>query len=229
MSALQPATFFGAGADSPPMEAVLFDMDGVVVDSESYWVAREEDFFEEVVPDADVEEITGMNYREVYEYVEEHYGVSVEREAFLGWYEDTAEEVYGERASLMDGFPDLAGDLRAAGAHVALVTSSPQDWYEIVLERFDLEGAFDATVSAEEVERGKPAPDVYEHAAGTLGVDPADCVAVEDSANGAKAAVDAGMACIGYRPDGSDLPEADRVVHGPDELREALFSVGGFA
>ena len=208
------------------MEAVLFDMDGVVVDSESYWVEREEDWFAEVAPDATVEEIAGMNYREVYEHLEERHGVSVTRETFLGWYEETAEEVYGERASPMDGFHELVGDLRSAGYPVALVTSSPPAWYGIVLDRFDLGGAFDATVSAEEVERGKPAPDVYEHAATTLGVPPTECVAVEDSANGVAAAVDAGMTCIGYRPDGADLPRADSVVTGPQELREAIFTLG---
>ena len=148
--------------------------------------------------------------------------MSVDRETFLGWYEGTAEEVYGERASLMGGFPDLVSDLKAAGAVVALVTSSPPEWYGIVLDRFDLDGTFDASVSAEEVERGKPAPDVYEHAAATLGVDPGSCVAVEDSANGATAAIEAGMTCIGYRPDGADLAEAGRVVSGPGELRRAL-------
>ena len=209
------------------MDAVLFDMDGVVVDSESYWVEREETWFDEVAPDAEVEEITGMNYREVYEHLDEHHGVAVDRETFLGWYEETAEEVYGECASLMDGFHDLVADLRTAGVAVALVTSSPPEWYGIVLEQFDLEGTFDATVSAEEAERGKPAPDVYEHAAETLGVEPSGCVAVEDSANGAKAAVEAGTTCIGYRPDGADFPGADRVVAGPEELREALFDADG--
>ncbi len=204
------------------MDAVLFDMDGVVVDSEAHWAELEAAWFAEVVPAASVAEITGMHYREVYEHLEGRYDVSVSREAFAGWYEETAREVYDERASLMDGFADLVADLRSDGLRLALVTSSPPAWYALVLDRFDLGGAFDATVSAEAVDRGKPAPDVYEHAATTLGVEPADGVAVEDSVHGATAAVEAGMTCIGYRPAGDDLPRADRTVAGPAELREAL-------
>lgn len=212
--------------DTTDARAVCFDMDGVVVDSERHWVPLEEEhlFPDAGVPEASAAEITGMNYREVYGYLADRYQPTVDRETFLASYEAAAEELYAERADLMDGFPDLVADLRAADRMVALVSSSPRDWIEVVLDRFDLHDGFDLVLSAEAVEgTGKPAPDVYLAAAGRLGVGPEECVAVEDSRHGTESAAAAGMAVVGYAPaDGVVLDVADVVVEGPAGLRTAL-------
>lgn len=212
------------------MDAVCFDMDGVMVDSERYWVEVEAEriFPKAGVADVDVSEITGMNYREVYEYLEETYGVDVEREEFLDIYEESAREIYSERVALMDGFRDLCGTLRDRGKRLAVVSSSPPDWIETVCDRFEL-SMFDEIVSAEEVEGpGKPEPHIYRHAANELGVNPDECVAIEDSTHGVESATSAGMACIGYRgqEEGKalDLSAADVVVSGPQELRAELLA-----
>lgn len=201
-------------------------MDGVVIDSERHWVPHERTaILPEVVPDADVavEEITGRPYREIFTYLDEHYEVAVSRERFLELFETAAEQIYGEDAALMEGFQDLCADIRAAGADVALVTSSPHDWLDIVIERFDL--SFDAVVSADDIERGKPAPDIYERAAREVGEQPADCTAVEDSTHGAASAKAAGVYCIGYTGvhDSLDHDAVDAVAGDPAELRAALF------
>jgi HAD superfamily hydrolase (TIGR01509 family) len=210
------------------MEAVCLDMDGVV-DSERYWVEREETgiFPAAGVGDVPVAEITGMSHREAYDYLDERYGVEMERAAFLDLYEAAAREIYTERVALMDGLPALLDTLRERGHGTAIVSSSPPAWIELVRKRFGLAG-FDAVVSAATVDRGKPAPDVYRHAAAELGVAPAACVAVEDSTHGVASATAAGMDCIGYRDakrDGdADLPAADAVAVGPQELRTALLA-----
>ncbi|WP_049902210.1 HAD family hydrolase [Halococcus agarilyticus] len=210
-------------------EAVLFDMDGVIVDSERYWAEIEEEriFPAAGVPDLQAAEITGMNYREVYDYLDDEYGVTVDREEFLGIYEAAAREVYTERAALMDGFRDLCGTLRDRGTRLAIVSSSPPEWIDLVCDRFELTG-FDATVSAEDIDGpGKPEPDVYRHAANELALDPTDCVAVEDSTHGVASATAVGMTCIGYRGANAkelDLAAADSVVDGPQELRAALLA-----
>ena len=211
------------------MDAVLFDMDGVIVDSERYWTEIEEErvFPATGVPDVRATEITGMNYREVYDYLDDEYDVTADREEFLGIYEEAAREVYTERAALMDSFRDLCGTLQDRGTRLAIVSSSPPEWIDLVCDRFGLAG-FDATVSAEEVDGpGKPEPDVYRHAADELGVDPAECVAVEDSTHGVASATAAGMACIGYRGADAkrrDLAAADSAVDGPQELGAALLA-----
>jgi len=213
------------------MKAVLFDMDGVLVDSEEYWVALEE---QQVLPEAvgegvvDDEEITGMNYREIHGYLDDHYGehLDMDRETFEAYYEDAAEDLYSDRVELIEGFETLADDLRDRGVRTAVVSSSPIDWIGIVVDRFEIDEHFDALVSGNEIDGpSKPEPEVYEIAAAEVGVDPTECVAVEDSENGVEAANRAGMTSVGYRTEineGMDLSAADHVAEGPEELRGVL-------
>lgn len=210
------------------MRAVFFDMDGVIVDSEDYWVERErEEILPRIVPDEDVPvgEVTGMNYREIYDYLEAEYGTAVLREEYIELFHETAHEIYTEQASLFPGFHDLFADLEARDVAVGLVSSSPHDWIDVVIERFSLEG-FDAVVSAEEIDGpGKPEPGVYEYAAERVGVPIEDCVAIEDSGHGVEAAARAGATTVAYRIDAHDDPDhsrADVVVESPDALREAV-------
>ncbi len=208
-------------------KAVLFDMDGVIVNSEDFWVELEE---ETIFPEVGVEnvgdgEITGMSFREIYDYLDEEYGTDVTKAEFVALYNEIAKDLYGEHVSLMDGFHDLLAELRAEGIDVALVSSSPHHWIDIVLERFDLE--FEEVVSADDIDApGKPEPAIYEYAAGLLDYRPDECVAVEDSENGVKSAVRAGTYCIGF-PNGAkeiDLSMADVVVSSPAELHEELLT-----
>ncbi|MFP9191319.1 HAD family hydrolase [Natronosalvus vescus] len=211
------------------MHAVLFDMDGVLVDSEDYWVDLErEELFPAVVPDQDVAvaEITGMNYREIYDYLDAEYETAVSRDEFIDLFDDVAQDIYHERVALLEGTHDLLETLEERGVVRAVVSSSPHDWIDIVLERFDLEDRFTTVVSAEEIDDpGKPEPDIFEHAAAVLDVDPESCVVVEDSEHGIRAAARAGTTCIAYAIDaheGIDRSAADVVVDSPQELRAAV-------
>lgn len=203
-------------------------MDGVIVDSERYWVELEED---EILPavvagSPAVEETTGMNFREIYDYLDDRYETTASKAEFVERYEEAAREIYGERVELMDGFRDLAADLREEGRALALVSSSPHGWIDRVLDRFDLRESFDEVISAEEIDgASKPDPGVYEYAADRMGVDPTECVAVEDSENGIESATAAGMAAVGFpnRSDADlDLSAADAVAESPGRLRETL-------
>lgn len=214
------------------MAAVLFDMDGVIVTSEDYWVVyEEEELFPDAVPDHDVDltETSGMNFREIYDYLDDEYGTAISREEWIERFHEAAEEIYTEHVDLLPGFRDLLADLRERDVAVALVSSSPHAWIDLVLERFALEDAFDAVVSADDVAAdGKPAPDVYEYAADEVGEPAVACVAVEDSENGVEAAARAGTTVVGYRIDAHDdvdLSRADVVVDDPDELREAVLEL----
>ncbi len=210
------------------MKAVLFDMDGVIVNSEDFWVELEEEtiFPEVVADDVSTDEITGMNYREIYDYLDSEYETTATKDEFVAIYDEAAQQLYGDHVSLMDGFHDLLAGLCDRGTEVALVSSSPPHWIEIVLDRFDLE--FSAVVSAEDIDApGKPEPAIYEHAAAQLGKRADECAAVEDSKHGVESAVRAGAYCVGF-PNGVkelDLSAADVVVSSPAELRDELLSL----
>lgn len=211
-----------------PNGPVLFDMDGVLVDSETYWHRFEDEWvFETAVADASPahEETTGMAYDESYDYLESTYGTTVTKAEFVARYEERAESVYGTQVALTDGMPELFDRLRADGRAVGIVSSSPREWIDIVRGRFDL-GTLDIVVSAGDIDGpGKPAPHIYEHAAGELGVAPSECVVVEDSQNGIEAAVRSGAYTIAYRSTHNaelDLSHADIIVDGPSELASVL-------
>ncbi|TQQ83830.1 HAD family hydrolase [Halonotius terrestris] len=215
------------GTPEPASRAVLFDMDGVIVDSERYWHdAQPEHIFPATLAGEypDLDETTGMNYKEIYDYLDANYETKISKDEFIEIFDETAREIYRERVSLLDGFHDLRDDLAANDVTVAIVTSAPPEWHGIVTERFDI--GVDATISAEDIDGdGKPAPDVYEHAADVLGIDPADCLVVEDSKNGVEAGKRAGMVVIAYRtgPNSeTDLSAADVVADGPEELHAEL-------
>lgn len=209
------------------MRLLAFDMDGVLVDSERYWLEREREtiFPETVTAEVGPEDVTGMNVNDLYHHLTATYGTQVEEAAFVERYDRAAATVYGEQVTLLEGFDRLLALLDAAGVALALVSSSPERWIDRVLDRFELREAFDAVVSAEHVDRGKPAPDVYEHAASLLDADPTASLAVEDSANGLRAAAAADYETLGYlngTNDVSALGGADRVVEGPTELEAVI-------
>ena len=209
------------------MPIVAFDMDGVLVDSERYWLERErEDIFPATVAtDVDPAAVTGMNVEDLYDHLDSEFGTTVSKTAFVERYDRAAATVYGEQVALLDGFDRLAGLFDERDVPVALVSSSPERWIDRVLDRFELREAFDAVVSAEHVERGKPAPDVYRHAAELLDAAPSESLAIEDSAVGLRAATNAGYETVGYLNGTNEraaLSAADDLVDGPDELARAV-------
>ncbi|AGB39553.1 HAD family hydrolase [Natronococcus occultus] len=214
------------------MSAVLFDMDGVLVDSEDYWVEfQREEILPAAVPDEDIDvaEVSGMNYAEIYDYLEEEYGTAISREEYLQKFEEAAETLYTERVELLEGTHELLAELDERGVTTAVVSSSPHDWIGMVLERFELEDAFDRVISAEEIDgSSKPAPDVFEYAAEEVGVSTDDCVVVEDSENGIEAADRADTIVVAYRIDAHgdiDYSPADRVADSPAEVRESVLEL----
>ena len=211
------------------MSAVLFDMDGVLVNSEDYWVEfQREEILPWVVPDQDVAvaEVSGMNFRDIYDYLDAEYETAVSREEYIDRFSAAAEELYTERVDLLDGTHDLLEQLDDEGVPTAVVSSSPHEWIGWVLERFDLADEFDYVISADDIDAAsKPEPDVFEYAADEVGVPAEECVVVEDSENGIEAAARAGTTVIAYRIDAHgdiDHSPADEVVDSATEVRDAV-------
>ena len=199
--------------------AVIFDLDGVLLDSESAWVEVKKEFTEESGgrwEDRARVEMLGMSSTEWSRYMHDELGVPVPPEEISSEVADRLVERYRRRLPLLPGAVEAVRSM-ASEWPLALATSSNRNVIDLVLQESGLAGAFDATVSSEEVDRGKPAPDVYLEAAKQLGVEPTACVAIEDSTNGIRSAHAAGMAVVAV-PNRDFPPEADALALADLEL-----------
>ncbi len=182
--------------------AVVFDCDGVLVDSEPHsaaaWVAVLGRRGHRATA-ADVADCTGLGYAATYDHL-----AAVDSAVALPPAEALWPEVQAALAASFDRglavFPDAADcvtELAFAGVPLGVASSSRRERLDLTLERSGLGRYFAATVAGDEVEHGKPAPDVYLLAAERLGVRAEDCLAVEDTGHGAASAVSAGMRVLG--------------------------------
>jgi HAD superfamily hydrolase (TIGR01509 family) len=186
------------------MQAVIFDMDGVLVDSEPLWRLAERRTFAEVgieLTDSDCERTMGMRTDEVIQFWYRQApwdGTSpAEVEAKL---EKRMQELIAERATAMAGVERSIAMIRAEGLALALATSSTPVLIDAVLTKLGMTDVFAVTHSAIEEEFGKPHPAVFLTTARLLGVEPAECVAIEDSKAGVVSANAAGMRVIAVPP-----------------------------
>jgi HAD superfamily hydrolase (TIGR01509 family) len=219
------------GADGG-VAAVVFDLDGVLIDSEQVWDEVRRDLVIERggrwAPDSQ-RVMMGMSTPEWAGYLVS-LGIGMTSAAVVAEVVGRVSARYGDAPPLLPGAAEVVRSL-AARWPLGLASSSPRGLIEVVLDRTGLAPAFAAVVSSEEVARGKPAPDVYLEAARRLRVPPRDCVAVEDSANGIRAAAAAGMRVVAapnphYPPDRDALALAtlrvDRIAQLTPQAVEAV-------
>jgi HAD superfamily hydrolase (TIGR01509 family) len=214
------------------IEAVVFDLDGVIVDSEQVWDDVRERLAKERGGrwhEGAQAAMMGMSSPEWSAYMHDEIGLSESPE-------EINEEVvrrmlarYGDELPLIDGAVEAVQRL-ADVFPLAVASSSNRPLIETVLREARIDDRFDAVVSSEEVASGKPAPDVYLEAARRLRVEPTHAAAIEDSSNGIRAAHAAGMRVIAvpnrhYPPAADALALAAAVVASPAELTPEL--VGG--
>jgi HAD superfamily hydrolase (TIGR01509 family) len=207
------------------IEAVVFDLDGVLLQSEEVWDAVRERYVRERGGRYDEEvqrAMMGMSAPEWSRFLHEEAGVPDDPDAINRAVVERMLAAYREELPLLPGARKVVRR-SAAAFPLALASSSNREIFEAVLELAGLTSCFRATVSSEEVERGKPAPDVYLEAAGRLGTAPESCAAVEDSHAGIRSAKAAGMRVVAipnpsYPPDKEALALADAVVDSLDDL-----------
>jgi HAD superfamily hydrolase (TIGR01509 family) len=214
------------------IEAVVFDVDGVLIDSEPVWERVRRGFVAGHGgrwPDDAQDRMMGMSTPEWARYISEDFGLTALAP------EEVAEQVvaamtaeYRVHLPLLPGAVDAVRALSARW-RLAVASSAPKSLIEAVLDASGLRPDFAASVSSEEVPRGKPAPDVYLEASARLGVPPMRCAAVEDSSNGLRSAAAAGLAVIAvprpeYPPSADALGHARVVLGSLTELTPAAIA-----
>ena len=206
--------------------AVIFDLDGVLIDSEHLWDEARRELVRERGgtwrPDA-TRAMMGMSSLEWSRYMHDELHVDMAPPEISTAVVERLERLYRERLPLYPGAAETVAAV-AERHRLGLASSANRQIIDLVLELARLRPFFEATVSSEEVQRGKPAPDVYLEAARRLRVAPELCAAVEDSGNGIRSAAAAGMTVIAipnrdFPPDDEALALASSVLRSLDELR----------
>ena len=207
------------------IEAVVFDMDGVLIDSEPVWERVRRGFVSAHGgrwAEGAQDRMMGMSTAEWSAYISEDLGARLPPARVA---EQVIAAMAAEYRAHLPLLPGALDAVRALSARwpLAVASSAPRSLIEAVLDASGLRPAFAAAVSSEEVARGKPAPDVYLEATARLGVPPAACAAVEDSSNGLRSAAAAGLAVIAvprpeYPPAAEALDQARLVLDALTEL-----------
>lgn len=210
---------------------MIFDMDGVLVDSEPYWQRTEIELFAELgielTPDL-LQQTRGLRTEEMVKHWKSRFPLDpVRPEELMKRYDERMVEVMHTEVQMMEGAEEAIRLFHQKGLPVALASCSAHAHIDAVLDRFGLRGYFDLVVSAAERMQGKPHPEVYLKTASLLEVDPSYCLAIEDSFFGLIAAKAARMKVVAL-PEPSDYDDprygaADMRIRSLHELNEEIF------
>jgi HAD superfamily hydrolase (TIGR01509 family) len=214
-----------------PVEAVIFDMDGTLIDSESVYLAamrHAADTLGLALPLDLCHAMVGVPSHECNLMLEQHYGPGFDLAVFRGHFSGSVQRQMSERIPMKPGVVELLDHLRDRGLPLAIATSAARATAERNLGRAGLLDRFDAVDTRDDVERAKPAPDLYLEAAKRLGVAAERCVAFEDSSIGIIAAHAAGMRAVMVL---DILPPTDearaKCFHIAEDLHEVLRRLNG--
>ena len=197
-------------ATLPNVKAAIFDMDGLLIDSEPLWRRAEREVFARVgleLTDADCRRTTGLRADEVVRFWYAHHPwEGPDRAEVLRQLERRVTDLIQKEGRAMPGVVDAIGLLRDAGLRLALASSSPIELIEVALDTLGLGGVFEVVCSGADEAEGKPDPAVYLTTLRDLDLPADDCVAFEDSAAGVEAAVAAGIFTVAV-PDPADFDD----------------------
>ena len=209
--------------ESRKLEAVLFDMDGVIIDSEPLWseaekrlLARRNLTYSPSLKAA----MMGRDAKGAVGFLIEHYGLIESPGELIGERNQLIAELFKEHLKAIPGALEFVSSVITAGIVTGLVSSSPRLLMELALEKLGAAGLFALALSGDQVTRGKPEPDIYITAAERLGVEPEHCLVIEDAPHGVTAAKRAGMFCLAITTSVGvpELAMADKVVSGFEEV-----------
>lgn len=212
------------------IKAVIFDMDGVLVDSEPFHIEIEKRQFilnQVSISDEEHHQFMGIATDVMWKTIVQKYNLKLPAETLIEQNRTESIRFFSEVSEIpvMPGLVELLEKLKTSNYLLAVASSSFPEIIELILERTGLKKYFQVIVSSQEAGKSKPEPDVFLLAAQKLGVDPSDCLVVEDSANGIKAAQSAGMRCVAYQGSGANpqsQKEAETVVQNYAQLAVML-------
>lgn len=203
------------------LKAVIFDMDGVIVDSDRMLFELERKVFEDLgiaVSEEDHLSFVGMTAQKFCTSIKERYSLKQSVGELMDIFRAANYEFFSNcDIGPMEGLLSFLEDLRANGVKVALASSGSARRIDLIMKRLDLDDVFNVRVTANDVVNGKPDPEVFLKAAEKLGVAPAECAVVEDAKLGVDAANAAGMFSVGFN-----------AVNGRQDLSAAKLLVKGF-
>lgn len=208
------------------IKTVIFDMDGVIVDTEPVHKYAYDQHFIELGIDVSEEmyaSFTGNSTRNVFQKLKSHFDLTYEVEDLILRKRHLFNDAFDTKPDLelIEGVLDLIKELHANGIQLILASSASNSTINRVFNRFDLNQYFTHKVSGEDFPKSKPDPAIFLHAASLSKAPKEHCVVIEDSTNGIKAAKDAGIYCIGYKSRNSknqDYSLADQIIEHFSEI-----------
>ncbi len=208
------------------IEAVIFDMDGVIIDSEPIHYELFMKFTQELgypISNEEYSRFIGSTNIDIFTMVKNKYNADFNVNKLVGEYDNKYVEFLEIEKDIkpIDGVKELISNLYKNNIKLALASSSPRNHIDMVLSRFGIRDFFSTVVSGAELERSKPFPDIFLKAAKNLEIQPERCIVIEDSCNGVNAAKNAGMRCIGYYNPNSgnqDISKADKIINSFKEV-----------
>ncbi|WP_320178370.1 HAD family hydrolase [Roseovarius pacificus] len=211
------------------MKTVIFDMDGVIIDSEPVHVRIESVLFDElgiIMAPGEQESYVGTSGANMFALIKKRHGLAQSVESLLKISRSRLKEVLRSGdIDMVGGAASLIHRLHEKGYPLALASSSINEHIDIVMERFTIARYFRCRVSGDDVTQSKPDPEIFLTTARRMGVPPEDCWVIEDSEHGVRAAVDAGMRCIGFANPNSgnqNLSKADYIIRNMSDAESLI-------
>ncbi len=210
------------------LEAVIFDMDGVLIDSEPFHLVVNEKIFANLginLSEDEYHSFIGTTHKDMWSTIKKRYNlpqsvpelVNMQVSGNINYIKN--EEIGPIK---IKGVTELLSKIARENIKIGIASSSPTEVIELVLNKLGISDYFSGVVGGEEIKKGKPSPDIFLKAAKRLDAKPSDCIVIEDSKNGVLAAKAAGMRCVGFKNPNSgnqDLGKADLIVDNYNSLK----------